>query len=484
MAGICEFKENTMKIGLIRGSLPSYFPHKHGVWDAAETGLRTLCAAEEVDLFVAPEIPMDSQETQKMLDACGTQRVDFVLLLHGGFTMGDVGRTLAASDLRVGFWSVPEPVRTGGVQLNNFVSLNMSMSIARQVRDLRSRPVQWYHGAPQSTALQARLRNTMRALKAAKALDGARIGVVGGLAMTFYNMEVSTSELRTRLGVEVAHHDIHELTDRMAALDAGRVLTEVGLMAEAAKVEDVSDAQMELTARAALALLDMAEAGNYAALAVSDWPALQADPGMHPGAAFTWLEENHLLPVASEGDVLGAVTQLVAKSLTGQVGYLLDMTEPDLDAGQLLMWHGGGGPLYLANDEGAKWINHPMIGRGTDAGPIYGAISDLVFRDGPVSVFRVARNAGALFAMSAEVSGRDPNGFTGCRGWLEQFEIDRQSASLEDVVATVMAHGLEHHFVLIPDIHIGVLTEFCAWTGMEILGKRPMREHLDARDFT
>ncbi|OAN76354.1 hypothetical protein A8B78_02390 [Jannaschia sp. EhC01] len=473
-----------MKVGLIKASLPSYFPQKHGVWDAAQSALSVMCDAEDISLFIVPTIPMDARDTLSALDACRAEGVDFVLLLHGGFSMGDVARTVAASEFRTGFWSVPEPVRTGDVQLNNFVSLNMSMSIARQVRDLKTRPVQWYHGAPDSPALQARMRTTFRAIKAAKALNGARIGVIGGLAMTFYNMEVSTSSLRARLGVEVAHHDMHELTERMAALDDARVTAEVAAMAEAARVNGVSDEQMALTARAALALREMAEEGGYAALAVSDWPALQSNPGMHPGAAFTWMEERHALPVASEGDVLGAISQLVAKALCGRVGYLLDMTEPDLEAGQLLVWHGGGGPLYLADPNGAEWINHPMIGRGTQAGPIFGAISDLVFRDGPVSLFRIARNAGAMFTMTAVVAGRDPSGFTGCRGWLEQFTVDGETASLEDVVATVMAHGLEHHFVLIPDDHAGALTEFASWTGMIILGKRPMRGHLDARDFT
>lgn len=473
-----------MKLGLIRASLPSYFPEKHGVWAAAETALATLCVDEGVEVYGHPDIPMDARDTEGALAACRAQGVDFVLLLHGGFTMGDVARTVAASEFRCSFWSVPEPVRTGDVQLNNFVSLNMSMSIARQVRDLSVRPVQWYHGAPDSAALQDRLRCTLRAVKAAKVLKGARIGVIGGLAMTFYNMEVSTSELRKRLGVDVAHHDMHELTGRMATLDADLVAAEAAEMASAAEISGVSEDQMALTARAALALVEMAKAGGYAALAVSDWPALQDNPGMHPGAAFTWLEERHNLPVASEGDVLGAVTQLVAASVTGRVGYLLDMTEPDLEAGQLLMWHGGGGPLYLADDDGAKWINHPMIGRGTEAGPIYGAISDLVFRDGPVTVFRVARNASAFFGMTAQVSGRDPSGFTGCRGWLDSFEIGGQQVGLEDVVASVMAHGLEHHFVLVPGDVAGILTEFASWTGMDILGGVPMRGHLDRRDFT
>ena len=86
--------------------------------------------------------------------------------------------------------------------------------------------------------------------------------------------------------------------------------------------------------------------------------------------------------------------------------------------------------------------------------------------------------------MTSVVAGRDPSGFTGCRGWVQNFQIDGEDASLEDVVATVMAHGLEHHFVLVPGDHASVLTEFSAWTGMEILGKRPMRNHIDLRDFS
>ena len=473
-----------LTIGLIRASLPSYFPDRHGVWDRAEAVLQNLCTQQRARLSVLPDIPMNAADTTRALDRCHAEAVDFVLCLHGGFTMGDVARTIAASPFRAGFWSVPEPVRSGDIQLNNFVSLNMSMSISRGVRDLRTRPVQWYHGAPESPALQRRLSHTIRALSAAKALHGARIGVVGGLAMTFYNMDISTNALRRRLGVEVAHHDIHELTGRMAGQDGGRVAAELAAMIARTPVRGVSAPQMDLTLRCALALRDMAAAGGYAALAVSDWPALQDDPGMHPGAAFSWLEETDTLPVASEGDILGAVSQIVARSVTGRVGALLDMTEPDLDTGDLLVWHGGGGPLYLADTAGAAWINHPMIGRGTAAGPVHGAIADYVFAEGPVTLFRVARDTSALFAMTGQVRPRDPSGFTGCRGWVTDFRIGRDPASLEDVVATVMAHGLEHHFVLIPGHHASVLAEFGSWTNLAPLARVPMRDHLDATDFS
>lgn len=473
-----------LKIALIRGSLPSYFPEKHGVWKRAQNMLAALCDELKIEFFITSKIPMNGQETRHALDESREQKADFILLLHGGFTMGDVARTIAASEFRAGFWSVPEPVRTGDIQLNNFVSLNMSLSIARQVRDLRTHPVQWYHGAPQSAPLVQRMKTTLLALRAVKSLACARIGVVGGLAMTFYNMETSSSQLKSRLGVEIFQHDMHEMTGRMEAMPKDRVMAEVAAMSRTVPVAGVSEEQMELTGQAVLALRDIAHENKYAALAVSDWPALQTKPGMHPGAAFTWLEEQDRLPVASEGDVLGAITQLVAKSITGQVGYLLDMTEPNLESGQLLMWHGGGGPLYLADHNGARWINHPMIGRGTEAGAVYGAIADLVFADGPVSILRVARNGSAFFQMTAQISNGESSGFSGCRGWLEGFDIGDESASLEDVLATVMSHGLEHHFVLVPGNISEVLSELSAWCDLQPLPRIPMRGGLRATDFT
>ncbi len=160
------------------------------------------------------------------------------------------------------------------------------------------------------------------------------------------------------------------------------------------------------------------------------------------------------------------------------------MTEPDLTTGRLLMWHGGGGPLYMADDQGAAWINHPMIGRESPEAPKFAGVADFVFRPGAHSVFRIARDAGAFFHMTANVVAQDPSGFAGARGWMEDFRIADEPAGLKDVVATVMAHGLEHHFIALPGDHADVLAEFAAWAGLDLLGPRPKRSHLDRQDFT
>lgn len=458
----------TLTIGLIKASLPTYFPDQHGVFDQAVAGLEQLASAENARLVVAPTVPMDARQARETMSYLQAEGADFVLLLHGGFTMGDVARALAAYDMPLGFWATPEPVHEGDIQLNNFVSLNMSMSIARGVRDVERHPVRWYFGAPDGPALVAELRQTIRALTMRKALRGTRIGVVGGLAPTFYNMAVRENELLGRLGVEVEQIDMHLLTRALAAFADDAVAEECAAMAAAAAVDGVSDAHMALSARMVLALRSLAASGDYDALAVSDWPALQQDPGFYPGAAFSWLEERDRIPVASEGDVMGAVTQLVAKTLTGKVGCLLDMTSPQLAEDRILMWHGGGGPLYLA-DGPARWINHPMMGRGSAEGPVFGAIADYRFAPGPVTILRVGGSGSNQFAFEAQVVAAPESGFSGCRGWVATFVADGQSRSAGDIVGAVLGHGVEHHFILIPGHWQQTLNEFAIWANLAAL---------------
>lgn len=462
----------TFTIGLINTSLPSYFPQRHGVFDDTRKLLDKIAAREGYAVVEAEDIPMNAQQADVAVAQVTNAGADFILLLHGGFTMGDVVRQIALSSLPLGIWATPEPTLTEDIQLNNFVSLNMSMSIARGVRDMKSNPVQWYLGSPSEAALVARLEQTFAALRARNALKGARIGMIGGLAPTFYNMEVSSDTLMRQLGVSVEHVDIHVMTKLMSSQSEVDISVELAEMTAAAEVRGVSDAQMDLTVRAVLALRQMATDGGYDALTVSDWPALQADPGMHPGAAFSWLEEKDKLPVASEGDVLGAVTQLLVKSITGQVGCLLDMTSPDLEADKILMWHGGGGPLYMARND-VMWINHPMIGRGTEEGPVFGAIADYEFALGDVTVLRVSRHGTAQFVVEGKVSEGRESGFDGCRGWVGDFKSRTGACSAGDIVTTVMERGLEHHFVLLQGKYLSTLEEFGRWCCMEELNIIP-----------
>ncbi|MEQ9571074.1 MAG: hypothetical protein RLN95_03170, partial [Nitratireductor sp.] len=115
-------------VGLIRASLPSYFPERHGVFTEAVAMLEPFLDALGARLVVAPEIPMDGRAAQAAVDHCLKEGAEFLLLLHGGFTMGDVARQIAGAGGPMGVWATPEPGHEGDIQLNKCVSLNMSMS--------------------------------------------------------------------------------------------------------------------------------------------------------------------------------------------------------------------------------------------------------------------------------------------------------------------------------------------------------------------
>lgn len=468
----------SLTVGVIKASLPSYFPNRHRVFERCLEAISELASQTGSRVVVAPDIPANGGDARTALKHCVVEGAAFILLIHGGFTMGDVAREIALSGLPMGVWATPEPNHTGDIQLNNFVSLNMSLSIARGVRDLVQNPVQWYFGAPDDPRLRSKLSRSLRALGAREALRGARVGVIGGLAPTFYNMEISGDVLTRSLGVEAVHVDIHRLTNTMDSFDDETVRPVVTAMRTAGAIKDISGDQVSLTGRAVLALRSITESGNFQGLAISDWPALQEYPGMHPGAAFSWLEETDNLPIASEGDVMGTVTQMVTRTLTGRVGSLLDMTSPQFGEDRILMWHGGGGPLYMAKDGVVEWINHPMIGRGTEAGPRYGAIADFQFAEGPHTVLRVARSGTAAFVVQGRVESKGETGFSGCRGWVTDFNANGHGFCAEDIVSTVMQHGLEHHFVLVPGSWASDFLEFAAWTGMRQLAVNTAQEGL------
>jgi hypothetical protein len=86
--------------------------------------------------------------------------------------------------------------------------------------------------------------------------------------------------------------------------------------------------------------------------------------------------------------------------------------------------------------------------------------------------------------MRCQITDHKQSGFTGCRGWLSDFVIADESLTLEDVVHTVMSHGLEHHFVMVPGNCTSVLSEFSAWCGFETLHTRKMKPYLDTSDFS
>lgn len=465
------------KVAYVPSHLPSYYAHEYDVFGRSRRGLERL--AKELDFELLATEPVVSGEeagrARRGLEAAG---VDFVLLQNSTFAMGDVVTQFAGAGFRLGLWAVEEPTHEGPVMLNNFVSLNLNAGVLRHYFRQRPPPYKWFFGLPEHPWFAPRLGLTVAALRALKRLRGSRIALVGDVAPTFYNFVNDPRQLGARLGAEVTALELDEVFRRMPG-DSDRLHPVMEAMARYAQGRvEISRADLESTAGVYLALRGLALEGGFAALAVSDWPRFQTQLGIHPGMAFSWLDEADGVPVASEGDALGAVTMLMLRAVSGQAALLLDFTDLDLEQDAILAWHCGGSPLSLADTDGVIWKNHSTLGRKVAGAAAMGAVADFRFRPQPVTLARVSGDTERLFFAEAEAFEGRSRGFEGSRGWLRNFQVNRQPSSLADLVNTVMVEGIEHHFGLVAGQHADALAELAAWSGLRPIAPVPYRDFM------
>lgn len=454
------------KIAYVGAHLESYLARESAVFSESAAGLQRLADGLGFELVVSAPI-VTADEAVATAKALRDQGVDFVLLQSSSFAMGDVVAPFAQSPMLLGLWAPSEPTRTGPPLLGNYVSMNLNAGIMTRYLHPR-RPFKWFFGSTDHVWFAPRLSVTVQALRATKAMARARVGVIGGLAPTFFNLLCDERRVHERIGTRFHEHEMAELLDCQALASDAEVAAVVAAMHRHAggRVE-VSTRDMEISARLYIAMRHMAQKQGYSALAVSDWPRLQDTLQIHPGLAFSWLNEVDGIPVAAEGDRLGATSMLLLDAVSSTSSMLLDMIDVDLPGDAALMWHMGGSPLALAGPGGVSIKNHPTLGRKAPGGVRAGAIADFIFAPGPCTITRIAGDAQALVIVEGDIVAGPSAGFEGSRGWVTNFRINQQAAGVADMINTALVEGLEHHFVLSTGSHAAALAEIAAWSGMK-----------------
>ncbi len=465
-----------IKIAYVGAHLPSYLAEEYNVFSDSISGLKSLTEELDVELIVI-DSPIATRANAKCVaDSLEDAEVDFVLLQHASFAMGDLVLEFINRTFRLGIWATEEPVKDGPIPLNNFVSMNLQAGVLTRYLKKQNIPFKWFYGSTKHEWFKPRLEVTVGALRAIKRLEKAKIGLVGGLAPTFYNITFDERELLSRWGVEVQSHEMSELFSRAQSADSGDIANAIEAMSKAGKVE-ISDRDLKVSALIYLGMLDLAKEHNYDALAVSDWPDFQSELNIHPGMAFSWLDENDGIPVSSEGDVLGAISMLMMNAISQDKSMLLDMNDLDEERDAVLMWHCGGSPLNFADHKGVRWTNHTTLGRKSDDPPM-GAVADLQFASQDTTIFRLADDGKQMFVADAAIIDSPHKGFDGSRGWVSKFKMAGESISLGDMVNTIMVEGIEHHFILAKGQHEDVVQEVAAWLDIKIIQKQDYQNYL------
>ena len=467
-----------LKVAYVATHLESYLAEESGVFARSIAGLEQLSESLSFDLALVETHLTTRQDARRVAEKCIDQAIDFVLLQNASFTMGDLMLEFVDRPFKLGIWATEEASRAGAIPLNNFVSMNLQAGIATRYLKGRNPAVKWFYGYPEHPWFRTRLEPTLAALSAIKRLSRAKVGLIGGLAPTFYNVQFDERSLGQTVGTEVGHHELAELFALVYQQPESAIQQAATAMREAASNHsEITERDLKTSAGIYLALKEFATTNGYDALAVSDWPAFQSELKIHPGMAFSYLDEFNLIPVASEGDVLGAVSMLMLNELNDDKSLLLDMNDLDLERDAVLMWHCGGSPLSFADDNGVTWRNHSTLGRKSAAPPM-GAVADYTFAKGSATILRLSDDAKKLFVLGAEVINSPYAGFDGSRGWLSNFRWGAKPLGLADVVNTIMVEGIEHHFVLGKGNHSEAAFEVAAWLDLTMIEPIPYKPYL------
>ncbi len=456
-----------LKLAYVGAHLASYLAEEHQVFKKSIDGLQRLSQTLGFELASIHTHVSSRQEAKEIATGLEAQGIDFVLLQNSTFAMGDLVLEFANRRFRLGIWATEEPVKEGAIPLNNFVSMNLQAGILRHYIN-QDTPFKWFYGFPDHPWFAKRLEPTVAALRAIKRLSSARIGLVGGIAPTFYNIHFAERILRQKLGVEIGQHELSEIFALFKQQSAEKIQATTQQMLDATVGRsELSENDLKTSAAIYLALKNFADLHQYDALAVSDWPVFQSELNVHPGMAFSYLDDKDAIPVASEGDVLGAISMLTMNEINAKKSLLLDMNDLDLERDAVLMWHCGGSPLSFADDHGVIWKNHSTLGRKSTNPPM-GAVADYRFKPQTATIMRLGDNGNKLFIVDADIIESPHSGFDGTRGWLSNFRFDQKALSLADLVNTIMVEGIEHHFILGTGNHSEAFHEFAAWLNIKV----------------
>lgn len=461
-------------IGL-SGAVHPHMPGDDSALYAAMIGKITkLSGSMGFDLSVFREPLRTEEDGRKACAFMDEKRVDFTLLCNASLPFGRVILPLARARSRLGLWAVPEPTTNGVLQLNSFCGANMLGSIVGNYLNQYDIPFKWFYGLPDSGLFIERFTVTVRALTAIKALRQSRIAQIGGLANGFEGMYIDErilekkfgTYLQTRYTVEEIVEKARRYSDRDAAAEAEAFRSEATRGSSA-----VPRVQMEKSARVYLALRDFARENNYDALAVNCWSRFQEIYGIAVCAAMSRLNERGIV-TPCEGDVPSAVMMIALNALNGSRAALSDLVAFDETDGSLNLWHCGVAPSCWANEAGVAWDPHFNIGRYSgERWDGAGAVADMRFRQGVVTVASVNNNFDNLFILTGEVM--DKESYSGSSGWVNATRLNGTPVGIREIMNTIMVRHLPHHYPMAFGDLTSELNELAAWLSLRVLDIAP-----------
>ncbi len=216
----------------------------------------------------------------------------------------------------------------------------------------------------------------------ARRLNQMRIGMIGHPYEGMTDLMVDYLNLRDIIGPVVWPIEPEKVAVKTAGMDPKRLAAFIREQSSAHDVRQMPADLFDRSARLALALLDVAQEGNFDALATFDQVWL-TDPrvGIIPSYGTGYLCAQHI-PVATEADVTTVTAMMILQELAGEVTFLENYVI-DFDHEAILLSHDGHGNPSMAADPKAVALKPSIYYEGVNG---RGAGLEYAYRPGDVTM--------------------------------------------------------------------------------------------------
>ena len=157
------------------------------------------------------------------------------------------------------------------------------------------------------------------ACRARKNLRSAKVGTMGYRDMLLYGTQYEGNSMRGQLGVEVEPYEMLEMVRAIETLEPAKVAEGIEYVKTNWNFKKACDESViEKGVKYALAIAKKIEERGWEAITLIDVDGMKKLEGFPPAMVFMLLEHYCGVQTVPENDVMGAVTELIIKYISGQ----------------------------------------------------------------------------------------------------------------------------------------------------------------------
>jgi L-fucose isomerase-like protein len=292
--------------------------------------------------FDAPVI--DDVTLRAALERIRAAGCDSLVMLQPSMGNGQLALSLSqAWPEAIVLWATPERPGDGKVSSCSLVGQHLWASMLQQ----SGHPFELVYGDPDDSTLRAELVRAVALARTGARLKNAKVGMVGTHAPGFIDLAADPFLLGQTLGVQLHSLSLPQFVDRVNRQPDGLVERDVETVrALKLPLTDVADSDLAVNSRCYLAARELMREESLDALSIQCWPELPEVLGQWPYLAISRLSSEGLA-VSMEGDVDGAIAELMGNWLGTGRAFLTDWLEHDEST--IFLWHPGMAPLSMCH---------------------------------------------------------------------------------------------------------------------------------------